>query len=311
MFAGAFYTFSPQIFVHTPWCCGDNGTSAGHIVVSLIVGEFALLFSGLVPSLSHFVCAIQTTRRPEQFTSTTTHWLLLALACHHTHTHIHTLTHTHNHALTHTHTHSHTHSHTHNHALTHINSHSFTHTHIHTHSHTSHILPPPHYKCQSGVLGGLLSLFVFRIGLFLIGMCFGLLLALGLHLTPIRDESWLDNQAEVIAFYTGLMLVGGIASLFLRKVFVILTTSIGGSLLFLLGIEYFARTGFGALLLYSLSKIVDAIRGDLAHGSAKVTFHRSFSTSGWFHFIVTLLFISLPSSSPAHLTFSYCCIEST
>ncbi|EGD73175.1 hypothetical protein PTSG_04888 [Salpingoeca rosetta] len=64
---GAFYTFSPQIFPNTPFCCGDKGSLAGHIIVSLFVGllgglialyvfRLGLFFIGMSFGLARYAC---------------------------------------------------------------------------------------------------------------------------------------------------------------------------------------------------------------------------------------------------------------
>lgn len=160
-----FYSFSPHIFVHTPFCCGDKGSLAGHIIVSVIVAIFC----------------------------------------------------------------------------------------------------------------GLLARYLLRVGLFLIGMCFGLLVALGLIASPLHTIKFFHTNAAVITLYIACMTVFGVLTLFLRKVFVVITTSFGGALLFILGVDYFVHSEFSTAIEYAFHEFKEAIVHSIQHHDAVLRFSRGFS----------------------------------
>eukprot|EP00049_Salpingoeca_infusionum_P008930 m.148402 g.148402 ORF g.148402 m.148402 type:complete len:291 (-) comp14177_c2_seq3:553-1425(-) len=85
-----------------------------------------------------------------------------------------------------------------------------------------------------GIVGGLLARGLFQFGIFVIGMCLGAVLAFAILTTPLNTRKFFNTTAGVLSYYLAFILSGGVLSLVFKKLFVILTTSIGGSLLFLL-----------------------------------------------------------------------------
>eukprot|EP00055_Hartaetosiga_balthica_P013118 m.65947 g.65947 ORF g.65947 m.65947 type:complete len:350 (-) comp8173_c2_seq1:529-1578(-) len=121
-------------------------------------------------------------------------------------------------------------------------------------------------SCIVAILAGLIFKEVYSLGLFIVGVAMGLVLALAIHMTPLKDDPSFQSRGAVIGLYVGCAVLMGAATLYFKKFFSIITTSIGGALLFLLGVEYFAKTDFGSIVLYCLETIARALRNDVVNG---------------------------------------------
>eukprot|EP00730_Choanoeca_flexa_P015824 TRINITY_DN7351_c0_g1_i2.p1 TRINITY_DN7351_c0_g1~~TRINITY_DN7351_c0_g1_i2.p1 ORF type:complete len:423 (+),score=25.21 TRINITY_DN7351_c0_g1_i2:1-1269(+) len=124
----------------------------------------------------------------------------------------------------------------------------------------------------AGIVGGLLARWAWRVGIFHIGMCFGLLIGLLVMLTPAEHARFFNSDAAVLCFYVGCMTAGGILTMLFRKFFVILTTATAGILLFLLGIDYFVQSHLGKLLMYLAHRIEVAVHKSIKHDTIEYQF---------------------------------------
>jgi len=128
-----------------------------------------------------------------------------------------------------------------------------------------------------GLLMGLLARWLLRVGIFLVGATLGLGVAILLMATPLQDVKTFKSDLGVLLLYIGCMLLFGILSVtFLRKLFLVFTTALGGSLLFILGVDYFVRSNFDAAILYALRRFKWSVQETMDDHKATVRFNRSY-----------------------------------
>ena len=96
-----------------------------------------------------------------------------------------------------------------------------------------------------GIVGGLLSYFIFRLGLFMMGALAGLLLAL--FLLSLKNGGLIPDPTGRIVFLVFMALLGGIVIQFFVKPLVIIFTSFDGAYSIVYGIDIFAQTGFNEI----------------------------------------------------------------
>lgn len=113
------------------------------------------------------------------------------------------------------------------------------------------------------ILGGLLTLFVYYVGIFAIGGIFGMICALLALSTPLAEKEFFDSAMSVGLFYGGFIVVGGITALLLQTVAVAAATSLGGSYAVFWGVDYFAETNFSGGIEVLIVQIQDYIRNEL------------------------------------------------
>jgi len=111
-----------------------------------------------------------------------------------------------------------------------------------------------------GVLGGLLSLFVYYVGIFTIGSLFGMIVALILLSTPLAEKEFFSTQIGVGLFYGGVMLLFGLLSLLITTTAVAIASSVGGSYATFYGIDYFAHTNFSSGIEHLVYQIQSHIK---------------------------------------------------
>ncbi|OMJ21069.1 hypothetical protein AYI70_g3698 [Smittium culicis] len=98
-----------------------------------------------------------------------------------------------------------------------------------------------------GVLGGVLCLFLYRVGVFLIGVLGGFALA-NFILTFSATGVFNQNYARII-FIVVFCIIGGVLTLFMERPAIIASSSVYGSYITFVGIDCFAKTGFKESIL--------------------------------------------------------------
>ena len=98
-----------------------------------------------------------------------------------------------------------------------------------------------------GLVGGFFATFILQIGLFFTGCCFGFLCSMLVMATPLGETAMLNSAASFILVYIGSSLAGGFLALFFQQIFIIITTSLGGSFGFFLALDTFLQTNFNVL----------------------------------------------------------------
>lgn len=104
-----------------------------------------------------------------------------------------------------------------------------------------------------GIIGGLLAMFLWKVGLFFLGAIGGGYLAL--LILSLGTSGVIHSEAGRYVFIALMAIAGGIAALFLQRHVVIISTSIVGSLSFFFGVDVFAKTG----LAYYVDEIVSGV----------------------------------------------------
>ncbi|CAH3189129.1 unnamed protein product [Porites lobata] len=117
----------------------------------------------------------------------------------------------------------------------------------------AHIL----FSALAGVFGGFLGCRLYRLGVFTIGECLGLIVGLAILSSPLY-EYFHSNIA-----YAGLMaatsLMFGSLAHFYEKPVVVIATSCAGTLAVLYGVDYFLRTSFSVTIESFLLRIKDVV----------------------------------------------------
>eukprot|EP00045_Choanoeca_perplexa_P008180 m.74993 g.74993 ORF g.74993 m.74993 type:complete len:405 (+) comp14390_c0_seq2:1167-2381(+) len=145
----------------------------------------------------------------------------------------------------------------------------------------------------AGLVGGLLARWAWRVGIFHVGMCLGLLIGLLVMITPAEHARFFNSDAGVLCFYLGCMAAGGILTMLFRKFFVILTTATAGTLLFLLGVDYFVESHLGKLMVYLAHRIEVSVKSSIRHDTADYTFDSRYDAKAFIMvaawFVLTLV----------------------
>ena len=100
-----------------------------------------------------------------------------------------------------------------------------------------------------GILGGLLALFVYRVGITLLGILAGFLAAT--WILSLKSGGLIQDQTGRIIFIVVLCLVGAIIVHFFEKIVIITSSSLGGAYSIVYGVDTFTKTGY-TLLFKSL-----------------------------------------------------------
>lgn len=134
-----------------------------------------------------------------------------------------------------------------------------------------------------GAAVGLLALYLLRLGLFAIGAILGMIAAVLLLLTPLHDE--ITSNVPYAIFYIAFMIASGFMAVLLQKPFIVLCTSFGGMLAFLMGVDYFAHTHFGASVVQLFSRIYDYVQSSFDSNSS-TSFDFSLDQTGYMMFTI-------------------------
>lgn len=118
-------------------------------------------------------------------------------------------------------------------------------------------------SCGVGLVGGLVALFVLKIGLFAIGASLGFLLGMLAMATPLREQPFFEHNYAYIVYYCCCALLFGLLAILFDKLFIVITTGTAGTLVFCLGIDYFAKTGFGELVFGLFVQLEHAVKSSI------------------------------------------------
>ena len=106
-----------------------------------------------------------------------------------------------------------------------------------------------------GLIGAFLSLFIFRLGLFILGALAGLTLAL--FILSFNTNGLISSPLGKDLFMAAMALLGGIVIHFFEKPLIILCTSLSGSYSFFFGLDLFTKIGFADATATFLGKSLD------------------------------------------------------
>ncbi|EDO36743.1 predicted protein [Nematostella vectensis] len=108
-----------------------------------------------------------------------------------------------------------------------------------------------------GLLAGALACYVYKVGVFCLGALLGLVLSIAM--TAFLLTKQLKSPLAYYGIYTGAAIVTGILAIILEKIFVIVATSVIGSLAFLYGVDFLAKTTFTAVMTDVFSHLRDGL----------------------------------------------------
>lgn len=117
----------------------------------------------------------------------------------------------------------------------------------------AHIL----FSALAGIFGGFLGCRLYRLGVFSIGECLGLIVGLTILSTPFYK--YFNSNIAYAALMASTSLMFGSLAHFYEKPVVVLATSCVGTLAFLYGIDYFLRTSFSVTIESFLLRIKDVL----------------------------------------------------
>ncbi|KXJ24772.1 hypothetical protein AC249_AIPGENE21036 [Exaiptasia diaphana] len=108
-----------------------------------------------------------------------------------------------------------------------------------------------------GVFGGFLGCRLYRLGVFTIGECLGLIVALTILSTPLYV--YFKSNATYGCFMATISLIFGSLAHFIEKPVLVLSTASSGSFCFLYGVDYFLRSSFSVTVESFLLRIKDVV----------------------------------------------------
>jgi hypothetical protein len=94
------------------------------------------------------------------------------------------------------------------------------------------------------VLGGLLFLFLWKAGIFVLGGLFGFLISNSLLQIDVISNLFYQEVFRLL-FIAAFALVVGIIALYIQKYLIIISSAFVGSFAVFIGIDYFVQSGFG------------------------------------------------------------------
>ncbi|ORX94155.1 hypothetical protein K493DRAFT_337924 [Basidiobolus meristosporus CBS 931.73] len=103
----------------------------------------------------------------------------------------------------------------------------------------------------AGIVGGCLFMCIWKLGIAAIGALGGF--ALAMFILSFGNNMLISSKTGGIIFVIVFVVVGIIAIFFLEKHVVIIATAIAGAYMFIVGIDYFIRTGFTEHLIAFLN----------------------------------------------------------
>lgn len=125
-----------------------------------------------------------------------------------------------------------------------------------------------------GLLAGALACYVYKIGVFCMGCIVGW--ALSIVVATFFVSRYLQSDLAYYGIYGATGLLFGILAVWLEKVFIVIATSLIGSLMFLLGLDHYCRTAFTILIKQILFKTKDAFSQAANHPArVKLEFHEA------------------------------------
>ncbi|XP_020606832.1 uncharacterized protein LOC110045571 [Orbicella faveolata] len=113
------------------------------------------------------------------------------------------------------------------------------------------------FSALVGVFGGFLGCRLYRLGVFTIGECLGLIVGLMILSTPLYK--YFHSNIAYAALMASVSLMFGSLAHFYEKPVVVIATACAGSLAVLYGADYFLRTSFSVTIESSLLRIRDVL----------------------------------------------------
>ncbi|PWA00756.1 hypothetical protein BB558_003222 [Smittium angustum] len=113
-----------------------------------------------------------------------------------------------------------------------------------------------------GLIGGALTLWLYKLGLFILGGLGGF--ALAAYIMNWSSIGLFNQNWARIVFICAFVIIGGLLVLFFERPVTIISTSIYGSYALFVGIDCFARTGFKESIASVLSKTTNPVKNTAA-----------------------------------------------
>ncbi|KAL9954600.1 hypothetical protein ACROYT_G042162 [Oculina patagonica] len=113
------------------------------------------------------------------------------------------------------------------------------------------------FSALVGVFGGFLGCRLYRLGVFTIGECLGLIVGLTILSTPLYK--YFHSNIAYAALMASISLMFGSLAHFYEKPVVVIATASAGSLAVLYGADYFLRTSFSVTIESFLLRIRDVL----------------------------------------------------
>lgn len=102
-----------------------------------------------------------------------------------------------------------------------------------------------------GIVGGLFTIFLFFLGIFLLGSVFGVLVFVFFVLLVHQANYFVDHTSILYAFICGCGVIGGILAIKFQRFLIILSTSCVGAFNVMSAVDYFAEQGRAMAILKS------------------------------------------------------------
>jgi len=100
-----------------------------------------------------------------------------------------------------------------------------------------------------GLIGGLIALKILKLGVFLIGAAIGIIGGIGMMFIPaIANLEFFEEQYALPVYYGSFGFVFGVIAIFCKEKTLVFSSAVSGSFLFLLGVDYFAKTSFNTVV---------------------------------------------------------------
>eukprot|EP00041_Stephanoeca_diplocostata_P013924 m.249165 g.249165 ORF g.249165 m.249165 type:complete len:605 (+) comp19516_c1_seq1:184-1998(+) len=116
-----------------------------------------------------------------------------------------------------------------------------------------------------GLIGGLITLKLLRLGLFAVGACMGLLIGVIIIYTPLHNESFFSTNYGFTVYYASFAFVFGVVAMFAEKHTIVFSSALAGSFVFALGVDYFATTGFSEIVASVLLAAESRMKEEVEH----------------------------------------------
>ncbi|XP_048585996.1 uncharacterized protein LOC116615405 isoform X2 [Nematostella vectensis] len=112
-----------------------------------------------------------------------------------------------------------------------------------------------------GLFGGFLGFRLYRLGVFTIGECLGMIVALVVLSSPLK--TYFRTDTSYACFMAAVSVAFGSLAHFYEKPIVVLSTVVSGSLAFFYGLDYFLRTSFSVTVEHLLLRIRDVVEEEV------------------------------------------------
>ena len=102
------------------------------------------------------------------------------------------------------------------------------------------------------IFGGLLSLKLLRLGIFCLGGGIGILFGILILSTPLQEQSFFSKPYGFDVYYGSFAFVFGVIAVCMEKKMIVFATALIGSFVFMLGIDFFVKSGFSSIIEVTL-----------------------------------------------------------